>query len=626
MMVAIRSGSCPRRAPELRLRAASIAPIFVALAIIGCRAAPVVAPPVVDASSRRSLPAGEVVGFTSDYESHVWLGLPFAAAPVGDMRWRSPAPIPAWSGLREAIAFGSPCAQLASPFAGVVDQDPGTPAGSEDCLYLNVYAPRRTPESVPTGEDRLPVMVWIHGGGNSIGHASFYDGGHLATSQDVVVVTINYRLGPFGWFRHAALRASARDAAEASGNFGILDQIRALEWVRDNIAAFGGDPGNVTIFGESAGARDVLALVLSPMASGLFHRAISQSGSARKMPLDDAEAFAGTPHDGLPNSSNEILGRLLVAAGRAQDRAAAVAGIADMSPSEIASFLRGTSPADLLTAYVTDGMEGIPDVPNVFGDGTVIPSGPPLEQLATPGGFNDVPVMFGTNRDETKIFMFASPKNVRQFLGFLPRLRDPDQYDASAAVSSLAWKLVGADAPAAAMRRGGADDVYVYRWDWDEEPTVLGSDLSRMIGAAHGFEIPFIFGHYDLGPRANMVWTDENFAARDELSRQMMSYWAAFARDGRPGRGTAGDVIEWTAWEPEGASKFIVLDTAEGGGLRMASDVTQATEVVALIESDPRLGSARCEVAGRTLETLAGIGLDALRVEGCGDVDLARRP
>ncbi len=616
-------GSTPRQqvAPVIGLALA-----LATLTSVGCAGERPAALPIVDATSHRTPPAGEVVGFTNGYGSHAWLGLPFAAPPVGADRWRSPAPAAIWPGQREATAFGSPCAQLASPFAGVVDQEPGTPAGSEDCLYLNVYAPKRTPDSVPAGADRLPVMVWIHGGGNSIGHASFYDAGRLAVAQDLVVVTINYRLGPFGWFRHASLRDTARDAAEASGNFGTLDQIRALEWVRDNISAFGGDPENVTIFGESAGARDVLALVLSPMASGLFHRAISQSGSARELLLEDAEVLAGPPGDGLPNSSNEILSRLLVSAGRARDRSAAVALIADMPSSDIATFLRDTSWTDLLNAYVTDDMEGIPDVPNVFGDGTVIPAEPPLERLATPGSFNDVPVMFGTNRDETKIFMFASPRNTMQFLGFLPRLRDPDVYNASAAVSSLAWKLVGADAPAAAMREGGASDVYVYRWDWDEEPTLLGSDLAEMIGAAHGFEIPFIFGHFDLGPRANVAWTDENFAGRDELSRQMMSYWAAFARDGRPGRGTAGDAPEWTAWDPDGASKFLVLDTPAGGGLRMSSEQTDSDDIIALVSADPRLGSARCEVAGRTSETLQGIGLAPIRVDGCDAPDLARRP
>ena len=155
---------------------------------------------------------------------------------------------------------------------GIESDDPSGIGGQEDCLYLNVFAPKAP------GVGKRPVMVWIHGGGNSIGTASFYDGSHLATSQDVVVVTTQYRLGPLGWLRHAALRAGTTDATEQSGNFGTLDLVAALRWVRDNAAAFGGDPDNVTIFGESAGGQDVYTLLLAPQARGLFHRAIAQSG------------------------------------------------------------------------------------------------------------------------------------------------------------------------------------------------------------------------------------------------------------------------------------------------------------------------------------------------------------
>lgn len=588
------------------------------IAITACGREPTAPLPIADVSAHRSLPAGEVVGFTAGPGNHAWLGLPFATPPVGERRWRSPEAAPRWPGVRDALAFGSPCSQLATPFAGVVDQEPGTYAGDEDCLYLNVYAPRFEADAVPQGGERRPVMVWIHGGGNSVGHASFYDGGTLAQTQDVVVVTINYRLGPFGWFRHAALREGAANAVEASGNFGTLDQMRALQWVQENIVAFGGDPGNVTVFGESAGGRDVIALLVSPLAKGLFHRAIVQSGNARALALDEAESFVDAATPGLPNSSNEILARLLVRSGRAADRSGALTEIERSNAGEISAFLRATPPEDLVFAYVTDDLEGIPDVPNIFSDGVVLPSEPPLERLATAGGFNDVPTIFGTNRDESKIFMFASPTYVQQWLGFLPRLRDPDQFNATAAATSLAWKLAGADAPATAMRSGGATDVYVYRWDWDEEPSVLGADLGEMIGAAHGFEIPFVFGHYDLGPRANVVWTDENRPGRDLLSSQMMSYWTEFARTGRPGRGRAGDLVEWSVWaSDEGATRFMLLDTAAGGGLRISEEGATAAAVEDIVANAPGLERTRCAVAERTSRTLVGIGEAAIRLPGC---------
>ena len=180
--------------------------------------------------------------------------------------------------MREALKLGSACPQLAGILSDTPDAKAGTVVGNEDCLYLNVYAPSGAANEV--AKRKLPVMVWFHGGGNTVGHAGGYDGSELAARYGVVVVTTNYRLGPFGWFRQPALVEHAK-GDEASGNWGTLDLIRSLEWVRENAAAFGGDPKNVTIFGESAGGTDVYSLLVSTRAEGLFHRAISQSGGIR---------------------------------------------------------------------------------------------------------------------------------------------------------------------------------------------------------------------------------------------------------------------------------------------------------------------------------------------------------
>ncbi|MGH7859373.1 MAG: carboxylesterase family protein, partial [Candidatus Binatia bacterium] len=272
------------------------------LAGAACRPEPP-APAKADPESRRSLPAGEVVGSTGRYGAHVWLGIPYAKPPVGALRWRAPEPREAWNGVREALAPPAVCAQLPSRFGGVESDDPEKPVGGEDCLYLNVYAPRFSPGEVPKAGSRLPVLFWIHGGGNVIGHASFYDGGNLAATHRVVVVALNYRLGPLGWFRHEALRAEAGSADDRSGNYGTLDLVRGLEWVRENVAGFGGDPGNVTIFGESAGGRNVFSLLLSPKARGLFHRAIVQSGGTGTAPVETAETLADATPPGHRNSS-----------------------------------------------------------------------------------------------------------------------------------------------------------------------------------------------------------------------------------------------------------------------------------------------------------------------------------
>jgi para-nitrobenzyl esterase len=548
---------------------------------------------VVDPASQRETRAGTVVGFVGEYESHVWLGIPFAQPPVGDLRWRAPRPPEPWTGTREALKVGSACVQYGSVFAGAAESRPGEMTGNEDCLYLNVYAPRMAPRDVPSGAATLPVMLWIHGGGNTIGEGGTYNGGNLATTHKVVVVTANYRLGPFGWFRHAALRDDATDLVEASGNFGTLDHIRALEWVRDNIAAFGGNPQNVTIFGESAGGRNVFALLLSARARGLFHRAIVQSGGINLASPTAAEHFVDDAEPGETNSSAEMLVQSLIADRRAADRAAAKTELARMDEPAIARYLHSRSAAQILTAYPTNPT-GLIEMPDVFADGTVLPSDAPLTVFAR-GGYNQVPVMIGTNRDENKLFMVNDPRRVRRILWLLPRLRDERTYNLSAEYGAKMWKATGADEPAAAMRATQGPSVYVYRWDWDEEPTILGADLSVMVGAAHAFEIPFVFGHFDLGRQINVIFTDANAPGRKALSAQMMSYWAQFAYDGSPASGRMGDLPRWTAWDDRTPSspKFMVLDTPAGGGVRMSNERLTAATVLAAVDEDPRLATQR---------------------------------
>ncbi len=565
---------------------------IVVLALAGCRAEKR-ATPTADPSTRRVLPAGELLGFRSPYGADAWFGVPFAKPPVAALRWRAPRPAEPWSGLRPALTHGTPCPQYISRMGGGPEGKVGSVGGSEDCLYLSVWAPRFPEGQVPAGVNRRPVMVWIHGGGNTVGHGGWYDGGKLAATENVVVVSINYRLGPFGWFRHASLRGDDADELDRSGNFGTLDIARALEWVRDNIAGFGGDPNNVTIFGESAGGRNVFSLLLSPRARGLFHRAVVQSGGLGFDAVDDAENFSDATPPGDRNSSAEVLVRLLIAAGRAADRAEAKRLIETMAARQIGDFLRGQSAAQIFAAYDSVSGFGMIQMPQVFEDGAVLPHGDELAHLADADGWNGVPVMLGTNHDENKLFMFNDPANVRRILWVIPRLRDERLYNLRAEYLSRMWKATGADEPAAAMRRV-REDVYVYRFDWDEEPTVAGADLSVHLGAAHLFEVPFVFGHFDLGSQGNQIFTAENEPGRQQLSRRMMAYWAAFARHGSPGRG-GGDLPPWGP-----APAYMVLDTEAGGGLRMASDTETATGVVASVASDSRLTSAadRCAVLG----------------------------
>ncbi|MGH7789286.1 MAG: carboxylesterase/lipase family protein [Candidatus Binatia bacterium] len=550
-------------------------------------------PAVADPSTKRATQSGDIIGAKGDYGDHVWRGIPYAAPPVGPLRWRAPEPPAPWMGTREMLQFGAPCVQFANNFGGVPGKE-GSVGGSEDCLFLNVYAPAVPIEQVPSGATRLPVMVWIHGGGNTIGHAGFYNGGNLASTGRVVVVTLNYRLGPFGWLRHAALREGLTPE-EQSGNFALLDLIQALHWVQGNIAAFGGDPTTVTIFGESAGAQNVFALLLAPQARGLFHRAIAQSGGLWTSSPPEGENLREATPPGDARSSAELLLTLLERDGTASDRAAAKQHLATLSAADVAAYLRGTPSAALLAAYEPFPGNGMFEMPRMFADGAVLPQDDPLALYARADRWNSVPVMVGTTRDESKLFMFGDPQLVRRYFGLFPRLRDERMYNLTSEYMAKMWKATGADMPAAAMSTV-QPQVFVYRFDWDEEPTILGADLSVMLGAAHIFEVPFVFGHFDLGKDGNVIFTENNQAGRTELSRAMMDYWAGFARYGQPAHGDK-PAPEWTAWDPlsPNSPKFAILDTKAGGGVRMSNETLTAVGVMEALYADPRLQEPREE-------------------------------
>ncbi|MBI3782498.1 MAG: carboxylesterase family protein [Deltaproteobacteria bacterium] len=601
--------------------------VLVAL-VAGCQQVQDV-PRAADPASKRPTMFGEVVGFGDAQETHAWLGVPFAAPPIDKLRWRAPVPPAAWNNVRNALKFGPPCVQYASVFGGVKDARPGTPVGNEDCLYLNIWAPRFAPDQVPSGKARLPVMFWIHGGGNTIGTASFYDGSNLAGSQKVLVVTTQYRLGPFGWFRHPSLNDATTTDEERSGNFGTLDLIRSLEWVRKNIASFGGDPDNITIFGESAGGTNVFSLLLSPKAHGLFQRAIVESGGTFFSTPQRAEASIDDDPPGDPNSSSELLLRLVQGDKIAKDRDGAKVHLSYVQPGDVSRYLRGKSAYEILSGYTPQPNVGMIRMPLLFTEGLVLPQEDPLERMQRPGGYNQVPVMLGTNRDENKLFMFPSPQYVRKFLWIFPRLRDAQQYNLTAEYLAKNWKATGVDEPAAAMRAVQGASVFAYRFDWDEEPMLLGSNLAEMLGASHGFEIQFVFGHFDLGKEGNRIFTKENEAGRLALSQTMMSYWAEFAYHGAPGRGRDSKLPEWTAWDSSAAAapKFMVLDTDSGGGVRMSSESVTRASLLDTLKKDPRLGvhKDKCKLYHELAAWSRGISKTDFEKE-CADLPFDKFP
>jgi para-nitrobenzyl esterase len=548
-------------------------------------------PPTQDPASERQLASGRVVGFTNADGAHVWRGIPTAQPPVGPLRWRAPLPPEPWSGVRDATRFGAQCPQF-TPSMSCGGGQPEV-VGSEDCLVANVFAPRFAPDAVPAGDARLPVMVWIHGGGNSLGSAEVYDFGRLAVGQNVIVVAVQYRLGVFGWFHHPALQGESDSSDDRSGNYGTLDLVRALEWVRDNAAAFGGDPQRVTVFGESAGGENVYSLLLSRRAAGLFQRAISESGAVYSHSIARAENAADAAEPGHPRSSHEVLVALLERRG-ANGRGEAERQLAALSSAEVEALLRAATPAEILAVFPATGMGGMYDGPFLLRDGHVLPEDDPLEALAA-GRYNHLPLIAGTNRDENKLFRLFNDTGVARVCGVPLWLSDAARYDRLTGYESRMWKATGVDEPAHAMARWS--DVYAYRFDWDEQPRLLFADFGHLLGAAHAMEVFFVLGRLDIGWGNYFLFDARRRPAAQKLSDAIQSYWAEFAYGAAPGRGRKGELPAWQPWN-DAQPAFLALDTDEGGGIRMTPGAVSREALFAEVEHDPGFATPRdrCEV------------------------------
>ncbi len=488
--------------------------------------APATHPPV-DAAPTAKLDSGPISGLRvgTQGDVHSFLGIPFAAPPTGDRRWRPPLPPVPWSEVRPCEKVGSACPQPPSMMRSGGGDEPQ----SEDCLYLNVFA--------PADAKKLPVMVWIHGGAFFLGSGSapLYDGGNLAR-RGVVVVAINYRLGPFGFLAHPALTAESEH--HSSGNYGLLDQIEALRWVKRNAAAFGGDPANVTIFGESAGAFSVGCLLVSPLAKGLFHRAIAESGAAIWIQGSLHEAGIREPAAETTGAAvlKELVGELadVLAAARAKS-AAELLAIA--RPTLRIMGAAGGSTDDHVFAPITDGWV-IPDLPGrLFAEGKV----------AT------VPFLTGTNADEGTLFtamggvgLTAASHDLQVRTLHAPlaerllalygsdHFREPRL--AAAALIGDSFFLAPTRAQVRAMTDAGAP-CFVYHFT-----RVTGGALRSRLGAFHAAEISYVFGNLDRSP---LPITDPVDVA---LSAEMSDRWVTFARTGNPNHEGR---CEWPAWTPE---------------------------------------------------------------------------
>jgi predicted RND superfamily exporter protein/carboxylesterase type B len=557
-------------------------------------------PPASAPESLRHTETGDVVGREDLHNTHAWLGLPYAQPPVGPLRWKAPRPALPWEGVREATACGQPAMQPGGVTLELPPDRWGLPAGSEDCLSLNIFAPRRAAEAIGQRAPALPVMFWIHGGANSSGTAATYTTlRNLAGQDQVIVVSANYRLGIFGWFNLEELAREEDTPADRSGNFGTLDLIAALQWVQRNIASFGGDPRNVTIFGESAGGWNVYTLLASPLAAGLFHKAIAQSPITASHTLAQARNYTDDPQPGHAVSSRELLCEWLQRDGRAPDRAAAKALIASMSAAAIETYVRALPPQALL-APVKQGALNFYDSPTVVQDGYVLPAGPLAEVFSDRSRYHAVPFIVGTNRDEYKTFMSNNPDYVRMLFGKLPVMRDRARYQRHAAYMSALWQTNCALDPASAMIASGHKDVWVYRFDWDEQPAIPLIQPHILLGAAHVLEVAFVFRDLDGEFDPFRSFTAANRPGRKEVSDAMAGYWTHFARHGEPG----GDALpEWRRWSANASQpRLMVFDTSKDGGTRMVAHDGSVAALKTLLGQDASMRNdprERSELYGR---------------------------
>ena len=537
---------------------------------------------------------GPVIGFIDQLGVKKWLGIPFAEPPISELRWRAPIKINNWKTLKEVNSFSPPCTQFQSSLTADGLVKPGDIIGSEDCLYLNVYAPSSSKNKLENNNELLPVMVWIHGGGNTTGMTSEYNPEIFVKTENIIFVSMSYRLGFFGWLSHPLIREQS--GLNASSNFGLLDQIMAVQWVKNNIQFFGGNPNNITIFGESAGGQDVIALYTSPIAKGLFERAISQSGGTSVTSIADAEKI--NRYDSILKNNykyrhltTEEWIDVLYKKGLINSK---------FDDEELLSDLRSLSSHDLMNAIAKgEFWDEQRDLARIIGDDIVVPKEGILGSLSDSNKHANVPIIFGINKDENKLFNFFDEKYVSNFFNIYFRVRDAFYYDLISDYQSLAWRSNGLDTPADLVKNSGQENVYAYRFDWDEEPKVLGMDFSLLLGAAHAFEIPFIMGDFDFGDQTSFLYDKKKTQERDRLSSSMMSYWAEFARSGNPSTSNNSNLPKWTSWKSGGLDSFriMILDTLSSGGLKMDKSYVPISNLVSIFDEDIRSNEVddKCE-------------------------------
>jgi len=522
-----------------------------------------------DAPELRETTYGVVRGVNDSAVSgtYAWKGIPFAQAPVGALRWQPPVEPTAWPGVRDARTFGNACLQMGriygpganNRFDDSIAQTLGTPVGSEDCLTLNVWRPA-------TSQERLPVILFLHGGSAISGYTAdpVYDGAALARTANAVVVTANYRLDVLGFLNLPQLQAGA---LTATGNYALLDNVQALRFLQRNAAIFGGDAGNVTLMGQSAGAINALALLTVTQAKGLFHKIIPISGGlslAANLPkgtlptLKPAEAYAA--------QAGLLLAHLIVVDGLAADLAAGQALAATWPAAKVADYLRAKDARVLLQTVLKNGLTGSGPIP----DGNLLPANPMAEMAA--GHYHKVPVLAGYTGEEGKLFapflaLLGGKPGIK--IGDAERFRmmqafDPDAPTTLSAADILDPSYLPVTAPATGYNartgllgklfiapsrdnllqtlRSQQSNVWAYQFNWAQQP----APWNDVYGAAHAFDLPFMLGNFGPSVFARATNSRTNAPGREALSKAMMGSVQSFVHTGDPNHAGLGKA--WSTW------------------------------------------------------------------------------
>ncbi len=471
----------------------------------------------------------------------IWSDIPYAQAPIGDLRWRAP---------REIINLDANiqpkennfCIQKTSSLGGSSQFSEKIISGTEDCLYLDIFAPKNSVDK------KLPVMFWIHGGGNTSGLKDLYDFSKMVRKHKVIVVRINYRLGPFGWFTHPAIQ-ELQEGIDKTSNFGTLDIIAALGWVKKNISLFGGDTENVTIFGESAGGHNVYSLIASKKAEGLFHKAIAMSGYTTS--ISPKEAYKQDKNSSTSDfSSVKVVNQL----------------IGNYSKEETRERLLNISAEEFFTIYAN--RESYQEIPLLTADNIVIPDIGLRKALSKKALINNVPLVAGSNADEVKLWLATAEYFVDldySILGSfleIPKvvLKDEDAFEAFNYYRSSAWKIRGVDEPLNNLTKAGNEKLYAYKFDWDDHRRLIVGDFKKLIGAAHATEIPLLAGNTKLVggyPLSDLIYPPS--FSKFYLSRNMMKFWTNFAKYGYPGK--SSNSITWESYDADNGARYMILDS-----------------------------------------------------------------